>query len=66
MHSSRDKSQSSSRNRKPLVPQVSITAGCATSPIAAMNMDGQENGNAVLPTIVTLTLTTVLWPGTAH
>lgn len=38
----------------------------ATSPLEAMNMAGGDKGANVLPITVTITLTTVLWPGKAH
>lgn len=38
----------------------------ATSPLAAMNMAGGGTGESALPITVTITITTVLWPGTAH
>lgn len=38
----------------------------ATTPLAAMNMASGNGGESVLPITVTITLTTVLWPGTAH
>jgi hypothetical protein len=44
---------------------VALTVG-ATSPKAAMELVGGSAANSALPITVTITLTTVFWPRTAH